>query len=145
MLFRSQLGLADITHFTGRLPPAHVRRYYSVIDIFVLPRKPTRVCELVSPLKPFEAMAMQRCIVASNVAAQADIIDDGVTGRLFAKGDVHDFARGLHELISDPAQRQRLGTAAGQWVRTERTWDSITDRVDTVYRQLIDALSPAAG
>ena len=133
-----QLGLAAVTHFTGRLAPADVRRYYSVIDVFVLPRKPTHVCELVSPLKPFEAMAMERCVVASNVAAQADIIDDGVTGRLFAKGDVHDLARVLHDLITDPGQRYRLGTAAGQWVRTERTWDKIADRVDTVYRQLTD-------
>ncbi|MBP9087894.1 MAG: glycosyltransferase [Kofleriaceae bacterium] len=131
-----QLGLAAIAHFTGRLPPAEVRRYYSVIDIFVLPRKPTQVCELVSPLKPFEAMAMERCVVASNVAAQADIIDDGVTGRQFAKGDVHDLARVLHELIADADQRHRLGTAAGQWVRAERTWKKIADRVDAVYRQL---------
>lgn len=141
----AQLGLAAITHFTGRLPPADVRRYYSVIDIFVLPRKPTRVCELVSPLKPFEAMAMERCVLASNVAAQADIIDDGVTGRLFAKGDVHDFARVLHDLITDPGQRYRLGTAAGQWVRTERTWDNIAARVDTVYRQLTSAVPPVMG
>ncbi len=140
-----QLGLAAITHFTGRLAPADVRRYYSVIDIFVLPRKPTQVCELVSPLKPFEAMAMERCVVASDVAAQADIIDDGVTGRRFAKGDVHDFARVLHDLITDPGQRYRLGTAAGQWVRTERTWDNIADRVDAVYRQLTDATPPGLG
>lgn len=133
----TQLGLDDIVHFVGRVPPTDVRRYFSVIDIFALPRKPTRVCELVSPLKPFEAMAMQRCVLASNVAAQADIVDDKVTGRLFAKGDNHDLARVLLELIDDPTQRQRLGEAAGTWVRTQRTWDTIAATVDDVYRRLL--------
>lgn len=132
----TQLGLADLVVFTGRVPPAEVRRYFSVIDVFVLARKPTRVCELISPLKPFEAMAMERCVVASNVAAQADIVTDGVTGRLFAKGEVGDLERVLRELVDDPAQRARLGATAGTWVRTQRTWETIAATVDDVYRRL---------
>ena len=84
-------------------------------------------------------------VLASDVAAQADIIDDGVTGRLFVKGDVHDLARVLNDLISDPAQRHRLGTSAGQWVRAERTWDKIADRVDAVYHHLTDATQTVSG
>jgi glycosyltransferase involved in cell wall biosynthesis len=133
------LGISDAVHFTGRVAPADVARYYSIMDICALPRKPTRVCELVSPLKPFEAMAMQRAIVASNVAAQADIVKDGVTGRLFAKGDVADLARVLRELIAAPAERKRLGIAASNWVRTERSWDIISAEVDQVYLSLTDS------
>jgi glycosyltransferase involved in cell wall biosynthesis len=133
------LGLADIIRFIGRVPPADVPRYFSVIDIFALPRKPNRVCELVSPIKPFEAMAMQRCILASNVAAQADIIDDRKTGRLFAKGNINDLTDKLRELIADAPQRQRLGNAARQWVSEQQTWDVMAARVDEVYRSLIVA------
>jgi glycosyltransferase involved in cell wall biosynthesis len=131
-----QLGIADVVHFVGRVLPSQVADYYSIIDIIALPRKPIAVCELVSPLKPFEAMAMQRAVVASNVAAQADIVQDGVTGRLFAKGSVDDLARVLDELIADPAQRIRLGAAASQWVTAERSWDKIAGSVDEVYRRL---------
>lgn len=131
------LGLSSCVHFVGRVAAAEVPRYLSVIDIVVLARKPLAVCELVSPLKPFEVMAMDRAILASNVAAQADIVTDGVTGRLFEKGSVADLTQKLDELINDPAQRARLGLAAGHWVRTQRTWAGMADNVAAVYQRLL--------
>src|SRR5262249_16852840 len=48
-------GVADRVHFLGRVPHGEVRRYYSVMDMLVYPRKSTRLTELVTPLKPLEA------------------------------------------------------------------------------------------
>lgn len=132
-----ELGLTPCVHFVGRVAAAEVPRYLSVIDVVVLARKPLALCELVSPLKPFEVMAMERTILASNVAAQADIVTDGVTGRLFEKGSVADLTQKIDELINDPAQRVRLGKAAGHWVRTQRTWADRAANVAAVYQRLL--------
>ncbi|WP_114907938.1 glycosyltransferase family 4 protein [Ornithinimicrobium murale] len=133
-----ELGVGDLITFTGRVPHEEVEDYLSLVDITPFPRKPLPVCEMISPIKPFESMAMRKAVVASDVAALAEIVQDGVTGRLFAKGDADDLARVLGELLDDPGQRARLGAAARDWVARERDWSRITDSVDGVYRQLLD-------
>ncbi len=129
--------LGDLVTFTGRVLHEEVERYLSIVDIAPFPRKPLPVCELISPIKPFEAMAMHKAVVASDVAALAEIVQDGVTGRLFAKGDAADLARVLEELLDDPAARERLGEDARRWVLAERDWQTITTIVDGVYDALL--------
>jgi len=82
-----ELRLEGNVFFTGRVPHSEVQNYHSLIDIAPFPRTPDIVCEFISPLKPFESMAMGQVVVASNVAALSEIIEDGVNGRLFKKGD----------------------------------------------------------
>jgi glycosyltransferase involved in cell wall biosynthesis len=131
------LRLGDLVAFTGRVPHDQVERYYSLIDIAPFPRKPLRVCELVSPLKPFEAMAMSKVVAVSSVAALAEIVTDDVTGLVYRKGDVDDLARVLDRLLDDGALRARLGQAAAAWVRRERDWGSICRRLTDLYDELM--------
>lgn len=131
-------GLDDVVRLTGLVPPDDVARYYSLIDIAPFPRLPLPVCQMVSPLKPFEAMAMGKAVVGSDVAALAEIVDDGVTGRQFAAGDAGELARVLSELADDPEQTRRLGAAGREWVRAERTWGHVAGRLDEVYAELAD-------
>jgi PEP-CTERM/exosortase A-associated glycosyltransferase len=144
-------GLADelgvlgrVVTFVGRVPHADVERYYSLVDIAPFPRLPLPVCELVSPLKPFEAMAAGKAVVASDVAALAEIVDDGVTGLLHAKGDAADLTRRLRELLDAPATAQRLGAAGRAWVERERDWATLAGRVSALYEELGVGL-PAGG
>ncbi|MCX5744573.1 MAG: glycosyltransferase family 4 protein, partial [Proteobacteria bacterium] len=133
------LGLSGLVTFTGRIPAAEAPSYYAILDLLVLPRIPTLVCELVSPIKSFEAMAMGKPVLASDVAALSDIITDGVTGRLFRKGDRADLSRILAELVGDRPQRERLGQTAAAWVRRARTWDVLASEVEAVYLRLTNA------
>jgi glycosyltransferase involved in cell wall biosynthesis len=80
----------------GRVPHDDVNRYHSIIDIAPFPRTPDIVCEFISPLKPFESMAMGQVVVGSDVAALREIITDGEHGRLFKKGDSHHLSRFCH-------------------------------------------------
>jgi glycosyltransferase involved in cell wall biosynthesis len=91
---------------------------------------------MVSPLKPFEAMAMEKAVVASNVAALAEIVQDGVTGLLHVKGDAQDLAAKLAHLIDDAGERARLAAAGRRWVLAERRWSDLGRRVGDVYAQL---------
>lgn len=129
-------GLGELVTFTGRVPHHEVERYYSLVDIAPFPRLPLPVCEMVSPLKPFEAMAMGKAVVASDVKALAEIVDDGVTGLLHAKGDPGSLARALEQLLDDDVLADTLGDAGRRWVRSERDWSVLAERVSDVYRSL---------
>jgi glycosyltransferase involved in cell wall biosynthesis len=117
--------MADWLIMPGRVPHEEVEDYYSLIDIAPFPRKPWPVCEMVSPLKPLEALAMQKAVVVSNVRALAEMIDDGKTGRLFQKGNVAALADTLEALIADPDLRIQLGRNGRRWVEAERTWRQV--------------------
>ncbi|WP_181009834.1 glycosyltransferase family 4 protein [Ornithinimicrobium sufpigmenti] len=128
--------LGDTVIFTGRVPHHEVEDYYSVIDICPFPRLPLPVCEMVSPLKPFEAMAMAKAVIASDVAALAEIVMDGHNGLLHAKGDADSLTAAIRQLADDPDRRRRLGSSAMDWVRGERDWDHLSQRVSTLYGEL---------
>lgn len=106
----------------GRIPHEEVESYYSLIDIAPFPRKPQPVTEMVSPMKPLEAAAMKKAIIASSVKALVDMIDDGKTGIIFEKGNVQDFSCKLELLLQDKDLRVKLGNDARTWVENERTW-----------------------
>lgn len=118
----AELGISDSVVFTGRVPQADVLRYYGLIDVFVVPRRPSRVCELVTPLKPYEAMSTGRCVVVSDVAALREIADASRATAIFRAGDDADLAVVLGDLLEDPQRRRELGAAAAAWTRSERTW-----------------------
>jgi len=132
-----EVGVDDGTAiFTGRVPHADVLRYYRTIDIFVVPRTNDRVSQLVTPLKPYEAMAMEKALVVSAVGALLEIVTDGETGRSFTPEDAVSLTDVLEPLLADPAERARLGAAAREWVTANRTWDQNGAR----YRALFDHL-----
>lgn len=133
----SELDMENYVTFTGRVPHDEIEDYYSVVDICPLPRKGLPVCEMVSPLKPFEAMSMGKVVVSSDVAALAEIINDEVTGLLHKKDDPEDLANKISQLITNHELRNRLGLAAREWVVAERDWKVIAKRVDNVYRSLL--------
>lgn len=118
-------GFSDWLIMPGRVPHDEVENYYSLIDIAPFPRKPWPVCEMVSPMKPLEALAMEKAVVASDVRALAEMIRDGQTGMLFRKGDVASLADVLGQLMADRDLRDRLGRAGREWVKSERTWNGV--------------------
>ncbi len=128
--------LGDVVRFLGRVPHEDVERYYSLVDIAPFPRLPLPVCEMVSPLKPFEALAMGKAIVASDVAALAEIVQPGVTGLLHRKGAVDDLTAKLSELVERPDLRERLAASGLAWVREHRQWSDMSGRVSEIYERL---------
>jgi predicted glycoside hydrolase/deacetylase ChbG (UPF0249 family)/glycosyltransferase involved in cell wall biosynthesis len=132
-----ELGVDDRIVFTGRVPHDQVRALYGLIDVFVVPRTRDRVCRLVTPLKPYEAMAMERAVVVSGVEALEEMILPGRTGLTFRPEDPGDLASVLEPLVRSDARRRELGRAARKWVSDHRTWEGNGHR----YRALVQALS----
>ena len=133
----TRLGLDDGTLvMPGRVAHDQVLRYYSIIDAFVVPRTGHRVSRLVTPLKPYEAMAMERAVVVSDVPALREMVIPGETGLVFRAEDSADLAGVLETLLDDPALRARLGRQAREWVAAERTWAENGRRYRALYERL---------
>lgn len=128
------VGVTDLVVFTGRVPHDQVEDYYSIVDVAPFPRKSLPVTEMVSPLKPFEAMAMNKIVVASNVAALAEIIVEGVNGYLFQKDSVEALTDTLERLLR-PDFDNRL--TPRDWVVANRDWNRLSGIVDELYRSLV--------
>ncbi len=133
-----ELEISSRVHFAGRVAPADVRAHLALCDCVALPRKPLRVCELVAPLKPVEAMAMGLPLVVSNVAPLRRLVEDGRTGRVHAAGDPDALARCLADLAANPEATRRMGEAARRVVEAEFGWDLVATDVAAVYRVLED-------
>jgi glycosyltransferase involved in cell wall biosynthesis len=129
----ARLSLGEVVAFTGRVPHHDVASYLSLVDIAPFPRLPLPVCEAISPIKPFESMAMGKAVVVSSVAALTEIVSDGETGLVFEKGCAKDLAAALERLLDSQSLRLRLGAAARDWVRRERDWSAITGTVAATY------------
>jgi glycosyltransferase involved in cell wall biosynthesis len=132
----AEQGLDDMVTFTGRVPHEDVERYYSIIDITPFPRLALPVCEMVSPLKPFEAMAMGKAVIASDVAALAEIVTPGMNGLLHEKGSAGSLTEQVEDLLDDPELRVRLGAQARDWVVEERDWKKLATIVAGVYEEI---------
>lgn len=133
----SQLGLEDRVIFTGRVPHAEVTRYYNLVDIFVYPRLHMRLTDLVTPLKPLEAMAQEKLVLASDVGGHKELIRDGVNGRLFRAGDQEALARAAIEMIRQSGDSDRLRQKGLEFVETERNWAVSVANYQQVYNALL--------
>ena len=107
-----------------------------LIDILAYPRKKMRLTELVTPLKPLEAMAQRKLVVASNVGGHRELIEDGVTGTLFPAGDPAALAEALASLFAGAASGKGGATRARLFVERERNWSSNISRYAPIYQRL---------
>lgn len=137
---------SDAVIFTGRVPHSEVENYYSLIDILAYPRKASRLTDLVTPLKPLEAMAQQRFVAASDVGGHRELIEDGKTGILFPADDPAACADTLADWIERSAQWPAIKNAALEHVRMRHDWSMNIKRYQLVYQQLlgVSASSEAA-
>ncbi len=124
-------------HFVGRVSHDEVERYYSLVDILAYPRKRMRLTELVTPLKPMEAMAQGRLVAASDVGGHKELIRHGDTGTLFAADDPAAIAASLDSLLANRDQWDVMRQRARHFVETERSWQTNIYRYDPVYHSLL--------
>jgi PEP-CTERM/exosortase A-associated glycosyltransferase len=128
---------ADRVIIPGRFPHDKVPGIYSLIDILVYPRYSMRLTELVTPLKPLEAMAMGKPLVASDIGGHRELIQDGTTGLLFKPGDDAALAEKLQRVLNDATLRDKLAHQGHSWVRQHHTWTKTTAAYSTAYARAL--------
>lgn len=132
-----KLGLQDKVCFAGRIPHEQIAEFYGLIDILVYPRLPMRLTELVTPLKPLEAMAQGRLIVASDVGGHRELIEHGRTGMLFQAGSIDALAAQVLNLLGHAELWPALRKQARDYVEHERSWSASVARYGAIYQRLL--------
>lgn len=135
----------DAVIFTGRVPHEQVERYYSLIDVLAYPRKHSRLTDLVTPLKPLEAMAQRRIVAASNVGGHRELITHGETGFLFPPDDPDACAEALAETLDSRADWDAMRARGVEHVKTRHDWHENVRRYLRVYHLLLANLSHGDG
>jgi PEP-CTERM/exosortase A-associated glycosyltransferase len=135
------LGMAERVVFTGRVPHAEVQRYYDLIDVLAYPRHSMRLTELVTPLKPLEAMAQGRVLVASDVGGHKELIHHGETGWLFKAGSAEALTQAIDDLLARRDQWPDFKRAGREFVERERNWAASAAQYWPVFERLAGAAS----
>ncbi len=131
------LGLQDRVLFAGRVAHTDVQRYYGLMDVLAYPRLPVRLTELVTPLKPLEAMAQGHVFVASDVGGHRELVRHGETGHLFQAGDAGALERAIEAVLAQRDAWPQLRARARRFVEQERTWATSIARYRAVYQRAL--------
>jgi PEP-CTERM/exosortase A-associated glycosyltransferase len=128
---------ADAIRFVGRVPHDQVERYYALTQILAYPRKRSRLTDLVTPLKPLESMAQGKLVCASDVGGHRELIEDGVTGRLFAPDDPPACADALASMLANPEAWPAMRAAGRCLVEERHDWARNAARYQIIYQGLL--------
>ncbi|MFO0124214.1 MAG: TIGR04063 family PEP-CTERM/XrtA system glycosyltransferase [Inhella sp.] len=131
------LGVQDRVLFTGRVPHSEVQRYYDLVDLLIYPRHSMRLTDLVTPLKPLEAMAQGRLLLASDVGGHRELIAHGRTGHLFQAGSAEALAQAALDLLASPERWVDLKAAGRRFVETERHWGASVANYPAAYERAL--------
>lgn len=131
-----RLGIAGICDFPGRVAREEAVWHHAALDVFCVPRRDLTVTRTVTPMKSVEASALGRPVVASDLPALAELVQDGVTGRLFRPEDPDALAAVLADLLARPEEAERLGRAGREWALNTRTWTGNAGRYRDLYTSL---------
>jgi PEP-CTERM/exosortase A-associated glycosyltransferase len=134
----SELGINSAVVFAGRVPHAEIQKYYDLADLLVFPRLSMRLTELVTPLKPLEAMAQQRIVVASDIGGHRELMRHHETAYLFAPDDPRHVAKGILGALYDRPEWLRIQSQALRFVERERSWAASVARYAPVYNRLLN-------
>lgn len=137
------LKLEAYVMMPGQVTQDKIPALYSQVDIMAFPRYSTRLTEMVTPLKPLEAMAMGKVVVASDVGGHKELIRHGDTGLLFRAGDVDALVVQLCKVLDNVELRRSLEKRGASWVQNERSWSKATQPYAEVYKR-VSGLVPSA-
>jgi PEP-CTERM/exosortase A-associated glycosyltransferase len=133
----SSLGLHHLVRFVGQVGPDAIRDFYGVADLMVYPRNSERLTEMVTPLKPLEAMAQETPVIASDVGGHRELIENGKTGFLYPAGDAEALAAKILEVLNTGSMIEHVTRAARQYVERERRWSVVCENYVQVYERLL--------
>ncbi|KLI64609.1 TIGR04063 family PEP-CTERM/XrtA system glycosyltransferase [Aurantiacibacter marinus] len=129
--------VADAIRFTGRVPHSEVERYYALTDVMAYPRKKSRLTDLVTPLKPLEAMAQMKLVAASDVGGHRELMTHGDTGVLFTPDDPAACAAALADLIDRRSEWGVIRARGRAHVQNNHDWHRNAERYQSVYQVLL--------
>jgi len=134
----NQMHLGKYVLFAGQISFKEIRKYYSIIDLFVVPRIKTKLAEIISPLKPLEAMAMEIPVLGSDVGGITEFIKDGQNGFIFKAGSIQDLSKKIFYIIENRDKIEYIAKNSRDWVIENRNWDELVLTYKKVYTKVLE-------
>lgn len=135
-----ELALQERVVFAGRVTADQIPAYYQAADIMVFPRKSDRLTEMVTPLKPLEAMAQRTLVVASDVGGHREQIEHGVNGLLYKAGDAESLVETIGQALGGQLDKDGILDRAMNFVSTKRRWEAVSARYLDIYRATVPGI-----
>lgn len=132
------LKIEEYVKFLGQIEPEKIAKYYSISDLITIPRINTRVTRYVTPLKPLEAMAMEKVVLASDLPALRELIKPNVSGDLFKAGDPNDLANKIVKYLNNEKIRIELAKRARKYVERQFSWEKVILKYKNLYQDLLN-------
>lgn len=129
------LNLTDKVIMPGRIDHERIPGVYALTDILAYPRHSMRLTDLVTPLKPLEAMAMGKVFVASDVGGHKELVRHNETGVLFPAGDAAALAKELESLLINDGLCQTLQSQGLAYVLEHHIWEKTTAVYEDIYQR----------
>ena len=131
-------GIQDRVHFLGK--QSSVSEILPLADLLLMPS------ELESfGLVALEAMACRVPTIATRVGGIPELIEDGVTGRLFPVGDVEAMAGAAVELLSDSSRYLAMAEAARRTAQARYCASKIVPLYEAFYQEILSGSAAVAG
>jgi glycosyltransferase involved in cell wall biosynthesis len=135
----AQTRFAQSITLAGRVPHDEIPAHFAAMDASVAPYGAEDDGFYFSPLKVVESLACGCPVVAPRLGQLTRLVQDGVTGRLFAAGDAAEFADAVVELFSDRARLSAIGRAASAVAHSEFGWEHNARRVVALMEARVGA------
>ncbi|GAG81842.1 unnamed protein product, partial [marine sediment metagenome] len=132
-----ELNISKYILLLSAIPHREITKYYSIIDIIVLPRLNLNVSRLVTPLKPLESMALKTLVIASDLPALRFTIKPEKTGDLFKAEDPEDLASKIIYYLRNPEKRNKIEEFARDYVEKNFSWKKVVPNYRKIYDDLL--------
>ncbi|WP_298817082.1 glycosyltransferase family 4 protein [Chloroflexus sp.] len=135
----AELGLSARVRFLGSVPRWQLPGLYASVDLLVA----TSYASETFGIGPVEAQACGLPVVATRFGGFPEVVADGQTGLLVPPRDPVALAAAINTLLADPNRRAAMAAAAPVWA-AQFAWPAVVDRIEAVYRSVLEPVSAFA-
>ena len=125
-------------HLHGSVNPSEINTAFNNVDVIVNPRIKSKITDTVTPLKPLEAMAYSKLVIASDVGGMKELIEHNKTGLLFKADNTDDLEKCITQIISEGTPSS-IVTDAKNYVIENKSWLQNADKYKRYYTELINS------
>ncbi|WP_306533876.1 TIGR03088 family PEP-CTERM/XrtA system glycosyltransferase [Geobacter sp.] len=126
-----ELNMGGSVHFMGER--RDIPELLQAMDVFVLPSLAEGISNTI-----LEAMACGLPVVATRVGGNLELVEDGVSGHLFAVGDLAGLAGTMCDYSDDPEQRLQLGARGRALAEQEISLAGMVQKYENLYRMTFE-------
>lgn len=133
----TQIGNSKNIKYFGLLKREEIYKAYENIDVIINPRIMLPITDTITPLKPLEAMAFGKIVIASDVGGMKELIIDGYNGFLFKSGSILDLEYCIKRVLHlENNENESIRKNSKNFINNKKSWLINAGLYSNIYKQL---------